>query len=87
MKLTAQIKSYREATIMFDTKIGNLAGGTGVTFAWETIAAVSGRNVSRRGRRWPTPENVGDCVRMVRPYFVDVRTGIESGRVRRTRGK
>ena len=25
-----------------------------------------------------TPENVGDCVRLLRPYAVDVRNGIES---------
>jgi len=29
-----------------------------------------------------TPENVGDCVRRVRPYAVDVRSGIETGGVK-----
>lgn len=68
---------YWQALILFDTQYGDLVGGTGRTFPWETVAPI--------GRERPvvvagglTPENVGECVRAVRPFGVDVRTGIET---------
>src|SRR5581483_9147930 len=74
---SAVATTYPQATAMFDTKIGNIAGGTGVTFAWEIIAPLArARRIGVAGGL--TPENVGKCIRAVQPYFVDVRTGIET---------
>jgi phosphoribosylanthranilate isomerase len=75
--LEAVCNRYAPALVMFDTKAASAYGGTGTTFAWENVAAYA---------RWHpvfvagglTPENVGDCVRSVRPFGVDVRSGIES---------
>jgi phosphoribosylanthranilate isomerase len=68
---------YRQALILFDTQYGDLVGGTGRTFPWQTVAPI--------GRERPvvvagglTPQNVGDCIRTVRPFGVDVRSGIET---------
>lgn len=68
---------YWQALILFDTHYGDLVGGTGRTFPWETVAPI--------GRERPvvvagglTPQNVGDCIRTIRPFGVDVRSGIET---------
>lgn len=68
---------YWQALILFDTRYGDLVGGTGRTFPWETVAPI--------GRERPvvvagglTPANVGDCIRAIRPFGVDVRSGIET---------
>ncbi len=64
--------------ILLDTKAGKEIGGTGKTYDW-SIAAVM-RNLSQRpvimagGLK---PENIADAVRRVRPYAVDVSSGVE----------
>jgi phosphoribosylanthranilate isomerase len=62
---------------LFDTKIPGEWGGTGRSFDWTVLKALArNRLISVAGGL--TPENVGECVRMVRPAWVDVRTGIET---------
>ena len=69
--------AYDRALILFDTKDARVAGGTGRTFDWATVAPISRRrSVIVAGGL--TPENVGDCVRAVRPFGVDVRSGVET---------
>jgi phosphoribosylanthranilate isomerase len=52
------------------------AGGTGRAFDWSRLDAVSaGSLVLAGGLR---PENVADAIRRVRPWAVDVSSGIES---------
>lgn len=55
------------------------AGGAGQTFDWSALAGV------KHACRKPlilagglTPENVGEAIRAVRPYAVDVSSGVES---------
>ncbi|MGD0475069.1 MAG: phosphoribosylanthranilate isomerase [Candidatus Velthaea sp.] len=76
-----QAGRYERATWMFDTTVDGKAGGTGRTFDWELA-----RDIARRHRvivsGGLTPENVGECVRRLRPYGVDVRSGIETGGVK-----
>jgi phosphoribosylanthranilate isomerase len=64
------------ASLMLDTG-GAARGGTGATFDWEVAAEVA--------RRWPlmlagglTPENVEAAVSQVRPWAVDVSSGVET---------
>jgi phosphoribosylanthranilate isomerase len=75
-------KPYEHATWMFDTAApSGLSGGTGRTFAWEIARRLAGdrRFVISGGL---TPANVAECVRAVRPYAVDVRSGVETNGVK-----
>lgn len=65
---------------LFDTKITGEWGGTGQSFDWSVLKALA-RNRPIAVAGGLTAENVAECVRVVRPAWVDVRTGIEtSGR-------
>jgi len=74
----ASLAAYVNATPMFDTAARSLDGGTGRTFDWHVVApfARARRIIVSGGLE---PGNVGDCVRTVRPWAVDVRSGIETG--------
>ena len=71
-------RPYEHATWMFDTAGDDgRSGGTGRTFAWQFARRLAGdRRLVMSGGL--TPENVGACVREVRPYAVDVRSGVET---------
>jgi phosphoribosylanthranilate isomerase len=69
------------AVPLLDTHAEGALGGTGRTFDWTVAAEV--------GRRFPfvlagglTPENVGEAVRRVRPWAVDVSSGVETDGVK-----
>lgn len=69
---------FPDATLLLDARHDGMAGGTGRTFAWEhAVALARARRVVVAGGL--TPENVAECVERVRPFGVDVRTGIETG--------
>jgi len=71
-------RPFGHATWLFDAAAANgVSGGTGRTFAWEIARELAGerRFVVSGGL---TPDNVGDCIRAVRPYAVDVRSGVET---------
>ncbi len=73
----AELEAYTHALWMFDSAVGKQLGGTGVPFAWEIVAGVAReRPIVMSGGL--TPANVGACVRAVRPYAVDVRSGVET---------
>ena len=73
--------SYPHATWMFDTAVDGKRGGTGRTFDWNLVRTIGGdRRLIVSGGL--TPQNVGDCVRKVRPFGVDVRSGIETDGVK-----
>lgn len=78
---TAEIRErcnrFASARILFDTKRSSLMGGTGETFAWDCVAPIaSEREVFVAGGL--RPENVSTCIERVRPFGVDVRSGVES---------
>lgn len=73
----ASLPSYRVSAYLLDAYVeGALPGGTGSSFVWELAwqAKPYGPVILAGGL---TPENVGDAVRQVRPYGVDVSTGVE----------
>jgi phosphoribosylanthranilate isomerase len=75
-------RPFEHATWLFDTAgASGRSGGTGRTFAWEIARELAGerRFVVSGGL---TPENVAECVRSVRPYAVDVRSGVETNGVK-----
>ena len=65
------------AALLLDTLVTGKAGGTSQTFDWHKTGAIPG---------WApffvagglNPDNVGACVAALRPYAVDVSSGVES---------
>ena len=65
------------AAVLLDGHAAGQYGGTGRLAPWELIAAFQpGVPVILAGGL--TPENVAEAVRVVRPYMVDVASGVES---------
>jgi phosphoribosylanthranilate isomerase len=76
--LERSVNDLPRAIALFDTEVPGLSGGTGVPFPWKAVAPIARvRQVIVAGGL--TPETVGNCVQIVRPYGVDVRSGIETG--------
>jgi phosphoribosylanthranilate isomerase len=72
-----ELEAYTNALWMFDAKVDERAGGGGLPFMWPAVQPIAReRPIVVAGGL--TPENVGDCVRLLRPYAVDVRSGIET---------
>jgi len=69
--------NYATDAWLLDAYVEGVAGGTGSKFNWELAveAGTLGRPVILAGGL--TPENVGDAVRLVRPFGVDVSSGVE----------
>ena len=72
------LTSYRTEAWLLDAFSLDKAGGTGERFDWDLAvqARELGRPIFLAGGL--TPENVGEAVRKVRPYAVDVSSGVES---------
>lgn len=73
----ACMRSYLVDTFMLDTAKTGTYGGTGETFDWSKAVAAKkmGRVVLSGGL---TPNNVVDAIERVRPYAVDVGSGVEA---------
>ena len=77
----AMAAAFPTADVMFDSKVDAKFGGTGTLGPWDVLAPLAQRRrVIVSGGL--TPQNVGACVRRVRPFGVDVRTGVETGGVK-----
>jgi len=67
--LRKRMERYRVAAYLLDP-----GAGSGRTFDWRLASALPGPLVVSGGL---TPENVGEAVRFLRPYAVDVSSGVE----------
>ncbi len=66
-----------DATVLLDTHDPARYGGTGATVDWGRAKAVAqSRRIVLAGGL--TPANVADAIRTVRPYGVDVASGVEA---------
>lgn len=76
--LTALSEFTAASALLLDAYVPGVAGGTGTRFPWELAveAQAPGRRIIVAGGL--TPENVTNCVVTVRPYAVDVSSGVES---------
>ncbi len=79
LDIEAQAKSYEDARgLLLDAHPPGEAGGGGETFDWNSIPpAMRGGIILAGGLR---PDNVFDAVRSVRPYAVDVSSGVEQAK-------
>ncbi|KAF1056220.1 MAG: N-(5'-phosphoribosyl)anthranilate isomerase [Pseudomonas delhiensis] len=77
--IAARIAAYPQASgILLDTYVEGVPGGTGAAFDWSLVPAERARPIVLAGGL--TPENVGEAIRQVRPYAVDVSGGVEVGK-------
>ena len=74
---TKQIQSYGKETFLVDSYIKGKYGGSGKTLNWEEISNFSklGKLILAGGL---DPENIAEAVKKVRPWGVDVCSGVES---------
>ncbi|MFC1753615.1 N-(5'-phosphoribosyl)anthranilate isomerase [Thermoproteota archaeon] len=67
-------------TILIDTKMKNIPGGTGLTHDWslsrKAVITIHPIPVILAGGL--NPQNVEDAIKIVQPYMVDVSSGVES---------
>jgi len=69
---------YPGDCLLVDAAAGNARGGTGVTGRWDLATRLTTRKSWVILAGGLTPENVADAVRAVRPWAVDVSSGVES---------
>ena len=70
-------RSYPGEHLLLDASVPGVPGGTGRTFDWAIAAEVAKeRKLTLAGGL--TPDNVADAVKAVRPFRVDVASGVES---------
>ena len=70
-------RSYPGEHLLLDASVPGMPGGTGRTFDWDIAASVAGeRKLTLAGGL--TPDNVREAVRAVKPFRVDVASGVES---------
>ena len=73
----SSVPKYEVSAYLLDTYVKGKKGGTGETFNWELAreAKAYGKIIVAGGL---TPENVAQAVQHVRPYAVDVSSGVEA---------
>ena len=81
-EIADEVRRYAGKYVLLDAYSPAEPGGTGKTFDWELAAAVAQeRKLTLAGGL--TADNVGEAIRRVRPYCVDVASGVECDGARR----
>ena len=75
--ITDYARRYADAAaLLLDSHAAGAKGGTGKAFAWSTLPPMSGPPLILAGGL--RPDNVAAAIRTVRPYGVDVSSGVEN---------
>jgi len=76
-----KILTNQKHACLLDSRVKGKYGGTGMTFDWNLARQVA--------EQFPviiagglTPENVGELVKLAKPWGIDVSTGVETGGVK-----
>ena len=80
------LDSWPTATLLLDAMSGAQRGGTGQRVDWEKAAAIASRRKTVLAGGL-TPDNVADAIAAVRPFGVDVSSGVEASPGRKDRDK
>ena len=79
LQLAAVARDPAIDRVLVDSKTGTAAGGTGISFHWNSARAVFAQAQSKLilagGLR---PESVAEAIEVLRPWGVDVASGVES---------
>ncbi|MDD2273169.1 MAG: phosphoribosylanthranilate isomerase [Desulfuromonadaceae bacterium] len=73
-----EMANYQVAACLLDAWSPAARGGTGTTFNWDIAARATARSNSIILAGGLTPENVAGAIAVVKPYAVDVSSGVES---------
>ena len=73
----ARAAAYGGDLVLVDAKAPGLLGGAGVAFDWPLVADLARRRPLMLAGGL-TPDNVAEAVRVVRPAWVDVASGVEA---------
>lgn len=75
------IEEYPGQTILLDSKVPGELGGTGIAFDWNIIKDLAERRkvVLAGGLK---PSNISEAIMKVKPYAVDVSSGVETDGVK-----
>ena len=79
-QLAGRVQEYAESgcLVTLDRLVEGIQGGTGQSFNLEVAASLSSRGVSFLLAGGLTPANVGRAISIVRPWGVDVSSGVET---------
>jgi phosphoribosylanthranilate isomerase len=64
--------------LLLDTYSKDMVGGTGKTFDWDLAVRIKNQGIPIILSGGLTPSNIAQAINTVRPYAVDVNSGIES---------
>ena len=79
-RLADRVREYSDAgcLVTLDRLVEGIQGGTGQSFNLEVAASLSSRGVPFLLAGGLTPANVGRAISIVRPWGVDVSSGVET---------
>ena len=81
-----QLSDYKVVAILLDSYNPDMFGGTGRAFNWE-IAARAARSNCVILSGGLTPQNVAQAIKIVKPYAVDVSSGVEASQGKKDHAK